>query len=93
MREHNTAALAFYVAFLDGLPKEFFPELAASFHQFAQAEDWNIIDQAISSGYRTAAAHAVLIMDLYQKGVQKNDLKWTENQIQKQLLGKYVNKK
>ena len=93
VREHNTAALAFYVAFLDGLPKEFFPELPASFQQFAQAEDWNIIDQAVSSGYRTAAAHAGLIMNLYQEGIRKNDLKWTENQIQKQLLGKYVNKK
>ena len=93
VRQRNTAALAFYVAFLDGLPKEFFPELPASFQQFAQAEDWNIIDQAVSSGYRTAAAHAGLIMNLYQKGVRKNVLKWTESQIQKQLLGKYVNKK
>jgi hypothetical protein len=93
VREHNTAALAFYVAFLDGLPKEFFPELPASFQQFTQAEDWNIIEQAVSSGYRTAAAHAGLIMDLYQKGVRKNDLKWTENQIQQHLLGEYVNKK
>jgi len=93
VRQRNTAALAFYVAFLDGLVKEFFPELPASFQQFAQAKDWSIIDQAVSSGYRTAAEHAGLIMDLYQEGVRKNELKWAEKQIQKRLLGKYVNKK
>jgi len=93
VRQRHTAALAFYVAFLDGLPKEFFPQLPASFQQFTQTEDWNTIDQAVSSGYRTAAEHAGVIMDLYQKGVRKNDLKWAENQIQKRILDKYVNKK
>jgi hypothetical protein len=91
--QRHTAALAFYVAFLDGLRKEFFPELPASFQQFTQTKDWNTIDQAVSSGYRTAAEHAEIIMELYRKGVRKNDLKWAEIQIQKQLLGKYVNKK
>jgi hypothetical protein len=28
-----------------------------------------------------------------QEGVRKNELKWEEKQIQKRLLGKYVNKK
>jgi len=93
VRQRQRAALAFYVAFLDGLPKEFFPQLPAAFQQFIQTKDWNRIDQAVSSGYRTASEHAGVIMDLYQKGVRKNDLKWAENQIQKQLLGKYVNKK
>ncbi|MCP4624263.1 MAG: hypothetical protein GY850_12110 [bacterium] len=93
VRQRNTAALAFYVAFLDGLPKEFFPELPVSFQQFAQTEDWRIIGQAVSSGYRTAAKHAGLIMDLYQEGIKKDDIKWAEKQIQKRLLGKYMKKK
>jgi hypothetical protein len=91
--QRNTAALAFYVAFLDGLHKEFFPQLPASFHKFTQTKDWRIIDQAVSAGFRTAARHAGLIMELYHQGVRKNDLKWAEHQIQKQLLGQYVNKK
>ena len=93
VRQRDTAALAFYVAFLDGLAKEFFPELPASFIEFAQTKNWRIIDQAVSSGYRTAAQHAGLIMDLYQEGLRKDKLKWAEKQIQKRLLGKYVNKK
>jgi hypothetical protein len=93
VRERKTASLAFYVAFLDGLAKEFFPELPTSFQEFAQTRDWGIIDQAVSSGHRTATKHAGLIMGLYQEGVRKNDLKWTEKQIQKRLLGKYMQKK
>jgi hypothetical protein len=91
--QRNTAALAFYVAFLDGLHKEFFPELPAAFQHFIQTKDWNRIDQAVSSGYRTAAENARIIMDLYRQGLDKGDLKGAEIQIQKQLLGKYVNKK
>jgi len=88
VKERKTSALAFYAAFLDGLAKEFFPELLASFQNFTQTEDWGSIDQAVASGYSTAKKHAALMTDLYQEGVRKNDKKWAESEIQKQLLGK-----
>jgi hypothetical protein len=88
VKERETASLAFYAAFLDGLPKQFFPELLTSFQMFTQTGDWGIIDQAVSSGYNTAKKHAVLITDLYQEGVRKNDKKWAETEIQKHLIGK-----
>ena len=87
-KKRKTASLAFYAAFLDGLAKEFFPELLTSFQNFTQTGDWGIIDQAVSRGYDTAKKHAVLITDLYQEGIRKNDKKWAEAEIQKQLLGK-----
>ncbi|MGD8660558.1 MAG: hypothetical protein PVH37_11525, partial [Desulfobacterales bacterium] len=87
-RERKTASLAFYAAFLDGLAKEFFPELLTSFQEFTQTGDWEAIDQAVASGHKTAKQHAALISDLYQEGVRKNDNKWAESEIQKQLLGK-----
>jgi hypothetical protein len=93
VKERKTAALAFYVAFLDGLAKEFYPELSTAFQEFMQTNDWCTIEQAVSSGYRTASSHAGLIMDLYREGVRKNDLKWTEAQIQHRLLGQYVKKR
>jgi hypothetical protein len=88
----KTASLAFYVAFLDGLIKEFFPELPTSFQEFIKTKDWRMIEQAVSSGHQTAVNHARLIIDLYQEGVCKKDLKWAETQIQKRLLGKYIQK-
>jgi hypothetical protein len=92
VRERKTAALGFYVAFLDGLLKEFFQELPAAFEEFTKTNDWGGIEQALVSGYQTATRHAGLIMDLYREGVDKNDLKWAEVQIQKRLLGKYAKK-
>jgi len=90
VRERKTAALGFYVAFLDGLLKEFFQELPAAFEDFIKTNDWSTIEQAHACGYQTASRHAGLIMDLYREGVEKNDLKWAELQIQKRLLGKYT---
>jgi hypothetical protein len=90
VKERSSTLLAFYVAFLDGLAKEFFPELPTAFQEFMQTDDWSIIEQALSSGYKTAAKHAGIIMDLYREGICKNDLKWAEKQIQKRLLGKYI---
>ena len=87
-KKRKTASLAFYAAFLDGLAKEFFPELLTSFQKFTRTKDWSIIDQAVSSGYNTAKNHAALITELYLEGVRKNDKKWAETEIQKRLLGK-----
>ena len=87
-KKRKTASLAFYAAFLDGLAKEFFPELLTSFQKFTRTNDWSIIDQAVSSGYNTAKNHAALITELYLEGVRKNDKKWAETEIQKRLLGK-----
>lgn len=87
-KNRKTASLAFYAAFLDGLGKELFPELPASFQEFARTRDWDTIDQAVSSGYNAAKKHAALITDVYLEGVRKNDKKWAETEIQKRLLEK-----
>ncbi len=88
IRKRKTASLAFYAAFLDGLAKEFFPELLTSFQEFTQTGDWGVIDLAVTSGNQKAKQHAALITDLYQEGVRRNDNKWAETEIQKHLLGK-----
>jgi hypothetical protein len=93
VKERCTASLAFYAAFLDGLAREFFPELQTAFQEFMQTRDWDAIEKALACGYKTAAGHARLIMDLYREAVRKNDLKWAETQIQKRLLGKYIKNK
>ena len=90
IKERKTASLAFYTAFIDGLSKEFFPELQISFRQFTQTGKWDIIDQTVARGYNTAKKHAELITLLYQEGVRNNDMKWAEAEIQKRLLGKYM---
>ncbi len=92
IQERQTAGLAFYVAFIDGLAKEFFPQIGLAFQEFARSDDWHLIEQAVADGYQTAKNHTILILDIYREGVKKNNLKWAETEIQKQILGKYIKK-
>ena len=48
--QQKEASLALYVAFLDGLRKELFPELKEAFQEFTETHNWQVIEQAISSG-------------------------------------------
>jgi len=90
IEKRQTAGLAFYVAFIDGLAKEFFPEISIAFKAFAKSGDWRLIEQAAENGYQTAKKHTMLILDIYRDGVEKDNLEWVESEIQKRLLRKYM---
>ena len=92
IQERQTAGLAFYVAFIDGLAKEFFPEITIAFQEFINSEDWHLIERAVADGYQTAKSHTILILDIYHEGLKKENLQWAEKEIQKQILGKYIKK-
>jgi hypothetical protein len=92
IQKRHTAGLAFYVAFIDGLAKEFFPEISIAFQKFSKSEDWRTIEQAVEDGHQTAQKHTMLILDIYRDGVKKDNLKWAQTEIQKRLLGKYIKK-
>jgi len=82
----KAASLGFYVAFLDGLRKELFPELPVAFKEFARTLNWHIIEEAIAAGYETAKSLAQSLSSIFQKGKVKNDMTWVERKIEKRLL-------
>ena len=88
----QTAGLAFYVAFIDGLVREFFPEIRLAFEDFSESEDWGVIEQAVAQGHQNAQKHTRLILDIYRQGVKKDNPEWAEKEIQQQVLGKYIKK-
>jgi hypothetical protein len=92
IQQRQTAGLAFYVAFIDGLAKEFFPEISIAFQKFIRTENWGVIEQAVAQGYQNAQTHTMLILDIYRDAVKKDDLGHAEKEIQKRLLGKYIKK-
>ncbi len=92
IQQRQTAGLAFYVAFIDGLVKEFFPEISIAFREFVASGDWRLIEQAAADGYLTAQKHTMLVMDIYGDGLKKGNLPWAETEIQKRLFGKYIKK-
>jgi len=84
--QQKEASLALYVAFLDGLRKELFPELKEAFQEFTETHDWQVIEQAIWSGYTRAKNYAGMMSRIFSKGKQKNDMKWVEVEMEKRLL-------
>jgi hypothetical protein len=92
IQERHTAGLAFYVAFIDGLAQEFFPQIRLAFQEFARSEDWRFIEQAMADGYNNAKNHTIQALDIYREGVKKDNLPWAEAEIQKRLLGQCMKK-
>jgi hypothetical protein len=86
IRKRKTASLAFYVAFLEGLTKELFPEIIDAFREFTRTRHWDPVIKATAEGFNTARYHAEAISDIFQKGMQKNDNQWIENEIAMRLL-------
>jgi len=89
-RERKTGSLALYVAFLDGLRKEMFPELLEAFQKFKKMEDWEVVERAIVCAYERAKGHAETMSRIYRRGKQKNDMKWVGEEMEKRLLSPLI---
>jgi len=85
VREKKTASLALYAAFLDGLRKVLFPQLAQAFKVFTETRDWELVERARLTGYQAARAHAEAIAEIYRAG--KEDMAWVAKEIEKTVLG------
>ncbi|MDZ7579735.1 MAG: hypothetical protein U5R30_03690 [Deltaproteobacteria bacterium] len=82
----DAAALGFFVAFFDGLGKEFFPELRLAFQLFSGSGDWHLIAEAAAAGYRSARKKAETILALHRQGQCRQDLQWAAREIERCLL-------
>ncbi len=90
IKDRNSAALGFYVAFQDGLIKELFPELRAAFRDFTKLLEWRIIEEAVSNGYRNAKSYSEKIIQIFQTGRQNHRMQWVKKEIERRLLGKII---
>lgn len=79
-------ALGLYVAFIDGLSKELFPQIITGFERYVSGQNWDHIREAVSSGHETARRYADLIVDIYRTGRQEHDLQWTARQLNQRLF-------
>ena len=80
------AGLGFYAAFLDGMLKELFPQLREAFINFTKTGNWRIIKVATIAGHQHAKNVAAEMIELYQTGENKNQLRWAKEQIERRLL-------
>ena len=87
IREQKTSSLALHAAFLDGLRKELCPEFGEAFREFKDTGNWERVEEARLSGYRSARAQAEAITEIYRIGKQKDDRTWAAREIEKTVLG------
>jgi hypothetical protein len=90
IQARKTSSLAFYVAFLESFTKTLFPQIIEAFKVFTQTKDWEVIEQAVASGYSTAKSHAETIIDIYRTGRQKKDMKWVEGEFTTKVLSRFL---
>jgi hypothetical protein len=87
VKKRAAAALGFFVAFSDGLGKTLFPELPVAFQLSAASGDWQLIEEAVRAGNRSARKKADTILTTYTQGRRQHDLQWAAEEIERQLLG------
>ena len=86
IREHKLSSLAFYVAFMESLPKKVFPLLAEAFEDFIKTRDWSVIEAAVSAGHRIARNYAQIMMRIFNQAKQEDNYQWAEQEISRRLL-------
>lgn len=86
INNRKETSLGFYVAFLDGLRRDLFPEMREAFSRFVKTRDWNIIAGAVSIGYNRAKDHATALCLLFNEAKQNNDFKSFGKEIEKRFL-------
>jgi len=87
VEDRDAAALGFFIAFLDGMRKEFFPELRRVFPEFVRQEDWRIVEDAVVAGFDNAKRKALRIIDIFEEGRRRDDPAKTAEKIEKEILG------
>ena len=87
VNHRDSAALGLFVAFFDGLGKEFFPELRVAFQLFTGSGDWQLIAEAAAAGNRTARQNAEIILAVHKEGQRRQDPQWAAREIETCLLG------
>lgn len=88
IKNRKTAGLGLYTAFLDGMPKELFPELREAFNHFTKTLNWRMIKEAAAAGYRRARNYTSEMVYLFQTANKKQQLQWAKDEIEKRLLDK-----
>jgi len=86
LKNRKQGMLGFYVAFLNSLTREIFPEIVDGFGIFVKAGDWEAIERAISRGSSTARRFAGEVSDIYRRGKEKNDMEWTARTMENAVL-------
>jgi hypothetical protein len=63
----DRAKISFFVAFLDGIRREIFPEIRDAFQRFVESGDWTVLENARKTGYHRAERLQAETVALWKK--------------------------
>ena len=66
--KRKTKLLGFYIALMDGIRKELFPEVITAFRDVSEHADWSQVEEARQKGYRRAKGLMREIITLAARG-------------------------
>ena len=90
INNRKTAGLGFYTAFQDGMPKALFPELREAFNHFTKTRNWHIIEEAVAEGRRRAKSYVAEMVQIFQMGQKRQQMRRAKNEIEKRLIAKII---
>ena len=85
IQTRNKVGLALYAAFSDGLLRELFPEIRSAFAEFAQHQNWELIETAVDHGQSNGRWWAERLMQFHAEGLKRDDPDWARDRIEKQF--------
>lgn len=62
----NIPRLSFFLAFLDGIRRQIFPEISDAFQRFVEAGDWSFIEDARIAGYQKTGGMQAEVIALWR---------------------------
>jgi hypothetical protein len=68
IHDRNEALLVAYMAFLEGIRKEIFPEMARAYEGFSGSGDWSLIEGARCDGYARAESLRGEVVGIWKAG-------------------------
>lgn len=86
IKEKRSSSLGLYVAFLDGIKKEMFPEISPVFKTFTRNGEWSPIQEAAAAAYHRAKRYADAVIGIFQEGKETGDFEKAGHEIERQVL-------
>ena len=88
IKNRSATRLGLYVAFQDGLLKALLPQMRSAFLDYVKTGNWQVIENAKSSGFNTAVHYAEEIIRIFVAGKQANNMQAAQTEIENRLLKK-----
>jgi len=81
----RVSSFCFFIAFLSGFLKLFFPEIKQTFKEFVESQDWELIERLRQNKYKEIKVYAEKLMELFGQ-IETQGKDWVQKKIETELI-------